>query len=49
MPVGLFSEEEEFSFSINLLDPVGTVCNISVVGSSLLVSSTVSVDVDSLV
>jgi hypothetical protein len=49
MPVGLFSEEEVLSFWISLLNPVRAVGNISVSMRCLLVSGTVSVDVDSLV
>ena len=49
MPVRLFSEEEVSCFWINRFNPVGTVLNISVACGSLLISGTVSVNVDSSV
>ena len=49
MPVGLMSIEEEFSFWIDLSNPLGTSWKTSVVESLLLVSGTVSALDDSLV
>jgi hypothetical protein len=49
MPVGLFSEEEELGFWINFFGPVGTVGNCSMSMGCLLVSGTISVNMDSLI